>query len=48
MEADNCKVLEIEPSGIELVVPVVHEAIDNGDAVQLGADSVKDEARIDR
>jgi hypothetical protein len=41
VEADNRKVLEVKPSGIKKVAPVVHEAVDDGAAGQLGANRMR-------
>ncbi len=47
MVRDDGKVPEIEPHGEEEATPIVHQAIDNCAAVQLGAHHLKNEACID-
>ncbi len=46
MEQDDGEVLEIKPRRVKEATPIVHQAIDNRAAVQLGAHHLKNEACI--
>jgi hypothetical protein len=48
MEQDDGKVLEIKPHGVKEAAPIVHHAVKDCAAVQLGAHCLKNEACINR
>jgi hypothetical protein len=48
MEGGNCKVLEVEPGGIKEAASVMHQAVDDGAAVELSAHSIEKQTRVDR
>jgi hypothetical protein len=48
MIQDDGQIAKIEPSHIKEATPIVHEAINNGAAIELGANSIKDETRINK
>ncbi len=48
MEQGYCKVLEVKPGGVEEAAPVMHQAVDDGAAVELIANSIKEQTRVGR
>ena len=48
MEGGYCKDLEVESGGIKKATPVMHQAVDGGAAVELIANSIKEQTRVGR